>query len=48
MAKKPTLKQILMAKGFSPQDARAASELAKLASSVPNIIKDGITFKIKI
>jgi len=48
MSKKPTLKQILEAKGFSPQDAETTVKLAKLATESPNIIKDGITFKITI
>jgi hypothetical protein len=48
MSKKPTLKQILEAKGFSPQDAKTTAELAKLATESPNITKDGITFKITI
>jgi len=46
--KKPTLKQILEAKGFSPQDANTTAELAKLTTESPNITKDGITFKITI
>jgi len=46
MAKKPTLKQILEDKGFSPQDAETTVKLASFAVAAPQITKDGLTFKI--
>ena len=46
MSKKPTLKQILEAKGFSPQDAETTVRLAGFAVEAPQITKDGLTFKI--
>jgi len=46
MSKKPTLKQILEAKGFSPQDAKATAKLVSFAVAAPQITKDGLTFKI--
>lgn len=46
MSKKPTLKQILEAKGFSPQDAETSVKLARFAVAAPQITKDGLTFKI--
>ena len=46
MSTKPTLKQILEAKGFSPQDAETSVKLASFAVAAPQITKNGLTFKI--